>query len=583
MAVANEFVTPQWTMKKVGKRVVNNIVFGANVNRSYDDQYKVAGAKVGDTVNARLPQRYLAGRGPVMTPQPIVDRTVPIQLTDQVHVGIEFTSASLTMYVDDYNERYIEPAVDQVIQEADGDGMERMYLETHHCVGVPGTTPGAGATSHYTTNITYLDAGAKLDDYAVPMTRRVGMLSPTMHTNLANVNAVIFNPANAITKQYREGQFGDEALGVKEWYKTQNVFRHLTGTPGGTPVVNGAGQTGTSISIRGMTATTGDFHNGDILQFAGSFGVNPMSRRSTGRLMDQLVQADATASGGGVAAVTVYPGIVLTGALQTVTASPADGATVTMFGQTASTVSGQTSPQGLIYDPDSYALVFADLEKFEGIWLSERISNKALGISIRMHKGADVVNDVSPARIDILYGWKKIRDFSCRVAASILLAVALTLSAAQPAEAQRILSTTTLSAAVTATATTITVDSATGVVAGRFLFVDWEVMRIISVDGTTVTVGRGALSRVTGQGSIATAHASGERVILSGNNSPGDFHDNDPNFGSVCVRGVGQAAVLPWVNISSGTIWSCPDISGDDIWRATNVMPVTYNSIPTSF
>ena len=575
MAVANQFVTPEWTMKKVGKRVVNNIVFGANVNRSYDDQYKVAGAKVGDTVNARLPQRYLAGRGPVMTPQPIVDRTVPIQLTDQVHVGIEFTSASLTMYVDDYNERYIEPAVDQLIQECDGDGLERMYLETHHCVGTPGTTPGAGATSHYSTNITYLDAGAKLDDYAVPMSRRVAVLSPTMHTNLVNVNSALFNPANAIAKQYREGQFGDEALGIREFYKSQNVFRHVTGTPGGTPVVNGAGQTGGTISVRGMTATTGDFHDGDIIQFAGCRGVNPMSRRSTGRLMDFLVQGDATANGSGVASVNIYPEIILSGASQTVDASPADGAAVTMYGSTHSDVDGVTSPQGLIYDPDAYALVFADLEKFEGIWLSERISNKALGISIRMHKGADVVNDVSPARVDILYGWAKVRDFGCRVAASLVLAAALVFGSAQPAEAQRLLTDTTLSAAMTRTATSASVTSATGMSVGRFLFIHGEVMRITSVSGTTIGVQRN-VSVVTGFAAVPQAHPSGAQVWVALDGE--DLKTRDPDHEQACTRGTDQAAVQPWINIMTGTVWTCNNSTG---WRGVNAKNITWDS-PTA-
>lgn len=591
MAVVNQLVTPSWVMKTVGRRVVNNTVFAGNVARSYDDQYKINGAKVGDTVAARLPQRYTVGSGPVMTPQPIVDRTVPITLTDQKHVGIEFTSASLTMFVDDYRERYIEPAVDQLIQEVDGTGLQRMYKQVNAHVGVPGVPPGSTGTLPQSANQPYLDAGVKLDDMSVAMDNRVAMLSSNMHVYLANGNIAVFNPVASITKQYRKGQFGDEALGIAKWFKTQNVFRHTIGNPGGTPVVDGAGQTGTSINVRGMTITTGTWKDGDVVTFAGSNAVNPMSRNDTGQLLDQLIQGDVTADGAGKAALTVYPGITLTGALQTCTASPADGAQIKTFGA-VSTYWGVTTPQGVIYDPDAFALVMADLEQFQGIWISERISNKALGVALRFHKGADVTNDTSPARIDGLYGWAKVRDFACRVSGCILLAASLSAFHATPAHAQRLLTNTTISAAisnVTDPRITITVASATGIAANQFLFIENEVSRVVSVSGTNVLIQRGVVAGqaprgLAGAGSMYAgfnyrSHPSGAVVWVSAVNAPDDFHGGDPDYKSTCTRGTGQAAVLPWINIVTGTTWNCRSTNA---WNGTNDMPVTFNSRQTT-
>ena len=84
---ANSLVTPTWVMKQIGLRLVNNLRFAANVDRSYSDEFKQSGAKVGYTVNARLPQRYQVNKGQALNPQPVVDNIVPITLTDQANVA----------------------------------------------------------------------------------------------------------------------------------------------------------------------------------------------------------------------------------------------------------------------------------------------------------------------------------------------------------------------------------------------------------------------------------------------------------------------------------------------------------------
>jgi len=157
----------------------------------------------------------------------------------------------------------------------------------------------------------------------------------------------------------------------------------------------------------------------------------------------------------------------------------------------------------------------------------------------------------------------------------ICIAAAL-LFYAGPAHAQRLLTTTTLSANVAATDNVISVTSSTGMVVGQLIWVDWEVLRIQSLNGvagtsTLINVQRGV------DGTGARAHDNAERILVSINNT--DFHNTDPDFGADCARGVGQAAVLPWINTRTGTIFSCQVTT----WAATNVLPITYGSIPTSF
>jgi len=403
-------------MREVGRRLVNNWVFTNTVQRSYDDQYQSDGGKVGYTVNARLPQRYTVTKGQALTIQGANDVIVPITLTDQANVGIEFSSASLTMEVDSYKDRYIFPAVDSLINQMDLDGLERMAQATYHHVGTPGVVPGSTGTAPQNAVDVYLGAGVRLSENAIPVENRCACLSPNMHAFLVSATVGLFNPTSDIAAQYRHGQFGARALGVDEWYMDQNVNSHTVGALGGTPLVNGASQTGASIITDGWSnSITGVVKKGDILTFASVNSVNPLGYQDTGRLRTFVVTADADSDGSGNATISISPSITTTGALKTVTGSPADNAVILIFGH-ASTYASTVTPQGLVYHPEAYACVMADLVKPGGLEVSERISNSELGVSVRFVKDYAIMTDQSPARLDVLYGWKAVRpEFGCRV------------------------------------------------------------------------------------------------------------------------------------------------------------------------
>lgn len=416
--MANTLINPTWVMNEVGRLLVNNLKFAANVSRSYDDQYSIQGAKVGYTVNARLPQRYTVNKGQAINIQNVVDQIVPITLTDQANVGIEFSTASETMEVDDYRDRYIKPAVEALVNAIDNDGLSRMYQATYWTVGTPGVIPGSTGTLPQAAYQPYLNAGVKLSKAAVPTDGRVAMLDPNMHAYLASGGLAIFNPADTLAKVYRSGMFGAKALGIDEWYMDQNVATHTVGALGGTPLLNGATASGaTSIVTDGWSnSITNVVKKGDILQLAGVYAVNPMSFQSTGQLQDFVVTADASSDGSGNATISISPAIITSGNQQTVTGVPADNAVITIFGH-ASSYAALSSPQGLVYHPEAYALVMADLVLPKGCWVSERISNAALGVAVRFIKQYDVMTDQSPARVDVLYGWKAVRpEMACRVA-----------------------------------------------------------------------------------------------------------------------------------------------------------------------
>src|SRR5688572_12467949 len=108
--MANTLATPTWVVKEVARGFINNLRFLANVNRSYDDQYRQNGAKVGRTVLARLPQRFTVADGEALQIQPLNDQTVPITLTNQKHVAFGYSSAQKTTELDAIRQRYVNPA-----------------------------------------------------------------------------------------------------------------------------------------------------------------------------------------------------------------------------------------------------------------------------------------------------------------------------------------------------------------------------------------------------------------------------------------------------------------------------------------
>lgn len=392
--MANTFITPTWVMKETGRLFVNNLKFAANVNRSYDDAFSVNGAKVGYTVNARLPQRFRPAEGQALQLQALQDSTVPISLTHQKHIGFGWSTADRTVLVQEVRDRYIRPAASSLANIVDFDGLQTVTRDVWQSVGTPGSTP--------TTNLPYLQATAKLAKAGVPTGNLVGLLDPTSQITLVNANFSLFNGPSR--DAFRTGQFSGQALGVDEWYMDQNIYTHTYGTYSGSPVVNGAGQTGNSLVTSGWGSGVSNLKRGDVFTIAGVYAVNSMNYSSTGQLQNFVVTSDVNDTTGAMT-IGIAPSIITSGAFQTVDSSPANNAVITVFGASAT-----VSTQALIYDRDAFALVMADLYMPDGTGArAERVRSRELGISIRFVQQYQIGTDQEPSRLDILYGWATIR------------------------------------------------------------------------------------------------------------------------------------------------------------------------------
>jgi hypothetical protein len=404
----NTLITPDWITKDAARILVNNLQFANNINRDYDDDYVVAGCKVGTTVKARMPNRFRTTKGQAFQAQAVTDTYVPVTLTDQANVGVAFSTQEMTTDVDDFRERVLKPAGEQLANTIDYDGLSRVYQDVYNAVGTPAVTA--------TTNLTYLQAGVKLTNGATPKESRTAILDPLSNATLANANFTLFNPTAAISGAWRSGRMSaTNALGVQKWFEDQNVARHTSGAyTTATPEVNGASQTGSSLITDGWASGASNLTKGDIFTIEGVFGVNPQNYASTGALQQFVVTVPISDTTGAMT-ISISPSIVTSGAFQTVTASPADNADVFVIGATTALTS-TVSSQSLMFHRDAFTMVMADLVFPNGGAKASRYSDNELGVALRLVEQYNAQTDQNLTRLDCLYGFKTIRpELACRI------------------------------------------------------------------------------------------------------------------------------------------------------------------------
>ena len=400
--MANSLLTIDMITRKSLEILENNLVLSRNVNKEYDDSFAVEGAKIGSTLRIRLPDRALVTDGAALQVQDDNEQFTTLTVSSQKHIGINFTSAELTMQLDDFAERVLKPRISQLAASVDAD-VANAYKSIFNTVGTPGTTPA--------TALVLLQAQQKLNESAAPMSPRYATVNPAANAGLVNGLSGFFNPTSTISRQFKTGMMGEGVLGYDEMNMSQSIVNHTTGSRAGTILVNEtvATQGQATITLDGLTSTT-TVTVGDVFTIANVYAVNPQTRLSTGSLQQFVVTAAQTASGGDMANMAISPPMyTAANALATIDAFPANNAAVTFVG-TASTV----YPQNLVYHKNAITLATADLLLPQGVDMASRQVHN--GISMRIVRQYDINNDRMPCRVDVLYGFNTIRPpMACRI------------------------------------------------------------------------------------------------------------------------------------------------------------------------
>lgn len=396
--MSNAILTPTAVTREILRVMHQKTVFIGNINTQYDDSYAKEGAKIGDTLKIRVPNQYTVRSGATLAAQDTQEQSVSLTVSTQKGVDMNFSSEELTLSLDDFSKRIIEPAVAALVANIEADAMS-MYLDVYNHVN------NIGAAANFRSLM--LAEQVLTDNLTPPDDNRYVILRTMDNVDLVDATKGLFQDSTNISKQYKSGMLGTTA-GFNAFRSTLNPSQ-TTGTAlaATTYTVNGAVTTNGSTTVTvAVGATT--FKKGDIFTVAGCNRVHPETKADTGELQSFVVTADYA---GGAGDLSFAPAIYTsTGRQNVVAAGMANGAAITKIGG-ASTI----YKPSIAFHRDAFAFATADLVMPQGVHFAARENFE--GLSIRIVRQYDINNDKFPCRLDIMYGYKTIRP---QMAARIL-------------------------------------------------------------------------------------------------------------------------------------------------------------------
>jgi hypothetical protein len=371
----------------------NTNYYMQSLNTQYDSMFAIDGAKIGDSVRIRLPNDYVVTDGPALSAQDTVEQKTTLTLAYQRHVDLSFSSKEKTLNIQDYEDIFLAPAMNNLAGNVAAEVMSG--AEAGVCNFVANTS-GTGAIIAPTSE-QVLAARAALGFNSAPtMNRKIALDMLTM-SRLTNSLSGLFNPATSISKQYTNGLVGN-ALGF-DWMEDQTVLVHTTGTfTAGT--VSGAGQSGTTLTTN---AISGTLKKGDIITIADVYAVNRVTKATTGQLRQFVVTANVAS---GATSIPIYPAIIASSGgsavqYQTVVNAPANAAAISLV-NTAS----EQYRRSLAFTGDAITMGMADLVAPPNREVSRK--NKD-GIALRILTDYVVGTDQLVTRVDALFGYTYLR------------------------------------------------------------------------------------------------------------------------------------------------------------------------------
>jgi hypothetical protein len=402
--MANSILTPSMITRYGIKMFLNTNYFIQNVNRQFENQFGIEGARIGQQLRIRYPNQYVVTDGPGASVQDTIEQQFLLTVATQRHVDVAFTSVETTLDVDDYMERIVLPRVNALAANV------ALQVMTNTANSVRNIVANVDANNNILaiTDTPIALARALLEENSAPDFGTQGVrkcvLAPRSDARLQQALRGLFNPVDSISRQYKSAMMY-EALGLR-FFEDQSVVSHTTGSAT-TGTVNGASQTGNTLTINALNGT---LNAGDVITIAGVNAVNRTNFASLGTLAQFVVTA---AAANGATSLSVYPAIIPPASAapyaglsytpqqyQTVTASPANNAVITPFANAS-----VTYRENMVYAPDAITLVVAPLwipPNEKGVIAAARHSFDDL--SMRSLVAYEPSTDQPVDRLDILFG-----------------------------------------------------------------------------------------------------------------------------------------------------------------------------------
>ncbi|MGH6782523.1 MAG: P22 phage major capsid protein family protein, partial [Sphingomonadaceae bacterium] len=138
MATNNTLLSPTSVTREALRVLHQKLNFVGSITREYDDSFSRQGAKIGDTLKVRLPNQYTVRSGADLAAQDTAETSVDLKVDNQKGVDLNFTSVDLTLSLDDFSERILEPAMSVLAATIEADAMS-MYRKVWNQVDNQGS------------------------------------------------------------------------------------------------------------------------------------------------------------------------------------------------------------------------------------------------------------------------------------------------------------------------------------------------------------------------------------------------------------------------------------------------------------
>lgn len=368
----------------------NELQLGSMFYRVLESEFQKEpnGFKIGASISVKKPAQFTAQTTAAITAyQATTQGEVTLTVDQRRVVPVQFSTQALTQSLADFTKDVAVPAAITLADEIDQTCSGR-YVDLHHAVGTAGTTLA-----------TFEDMQAidtRFVQIAAPKDSRKAVFDPTNYAGLVSGAKSHFE--QSIVKEALKSNYLGRYSNV-DTFRSVHIQDHTGGTHLGTPLVDGASQTGATLNIKGWTASSAVLKKGDIFTIADVYDINPISKQAYSYLKQFVVTADATATAGGLTATAISPAIVTSGGRQNVSAGPAADAAITMV----SGAGASAHIANMAFTKQTFALACVPLVNAGGGAISKVISSKQ-GLSIRMVEFYDGEGDYNNTRMDILYG-----------------------------------------------------------------------------------------------------------------------------------------------------------------------------------
>lgn len=400
--MVNVFQTTNYILDEVFVRFVNYLNFAKVANRNLEGDFKGLKYATGQTINYRLEERYLGGRGATAVAEARVQVIRPLTIDTQFHTMVEFNGMELT-----FDRARDQPYLDMMLNpraKTLANDVEKFIASENFQLQVYQNIGTAGVPIDFNT---VLLTDAYMTELGIPEDgNRYFANPPRVSAGLSNDLHNVFNMT------VNRGALLDGFIGHLagfDFFKTNFLMRQIAGAgeAGGAPptgyklggiVTNGPITGGNLISVSGVVASSLVFRKGDLITIdiaSGVFMVNPLTYESLSTTAQFVVTADVISTVGGTADIPVNPTIVISGARQNISAAIPNGAQILLV-----------EDHNVSIAFHNQAIVFAapPIKELKGGVDAITTYSDLYKLAMTYSLGADIRNYIQLDRLDVIGG-----------------------------------------------------------------------------------------------------------------------------------------------------------------------------------